>query len=95
MKPSSYWSPIPEGWVPARGGHEVLSDELGRDTHHVGFTGILQSDGELELTWRSRGVNGENPTFPGDTLPESRRPGVIQAVELATGRKVRSRKDEE
>lgn len=86
MKPSSYTTPPPAGSVSARGGHLTLSNELGRDLNHVGFTGFLEQGGGLRIEWLSRSVNGPNPNFPGPVVPEALRPPVLDAIKTATGR---------
>jgi hypothetical protein len=89
MKPSAYpgtGGALPEGFVSARGRHQTLSNELGRDVNHVGFTGFLDEGGGLRMEWLSRSVNGPNPSFPGPVVPQAMRPSILDAIKSATGR---------
>jgi hypothetical protein len=83
LRPSSSAAVLPDGHVPRRGGHAIVSSELGGDsTHHQGFAAILQSDGSLKLTWRSGTLNPP-PNF---VVAPANRGAITQAVETATGR---------
>jgi hypothetical protein len=84
---------VPANIVPRRGGHsivnDVFSDLIGADpTSNVGFTLFREPDGTFSVEWLSRSVNGPNPSFVGNVVPESLRPQVISSIETATGRTV-------
>jgi hypothetical protein len=64
----------------------TLSNELGRDVNHVGFTGFLEEGGSLRMEWLSRSVNGPNPSFPGSVVPEAMRPSILDTIKSAPGR---------
>ena len=87
LMPSSYDQPTPAGFVRAQGGgHRVVSSDLGGDpANHWGFAAILENDGALRLTWRSRSLN----RTPDNLVPEEVRPAIIKAVADATEREVR------
>ena len=80
---------LPDGFVPRQGGHGVLRNRLGRegvDTSDLqGFTAIVDDAGNVNLEFFSRGVNGRNPNFPGNTLPENLQGAVRDAFRNATG----------
>jgi hypothetical protein len=87
---------IPDNLVLRRGGHLNVNGRLGQMTgvdsrHNLGFTVFLEQDGSLSVDWLSRGVNGPNPSFPGNHVPQSRQADVIEALQRATGRRVVSR----
>ncbi len=89
MKPSAYPSAnglLPEGFVSARGGHLTLSNELGRNVNHVGFTAFLEENGSLRIEWLSRSVNGPNPSFPGPVVPNAMRSSILDAIKNSTSR---------
>jgi hypothetical protein len=87
---------IPENLVQRRGGHLNVNGRLGQMTgvdsrHNLGFTVHVEPDGSLSVSWLSRGINGPNPSFPGNHVPQSRQSEIIEALERATGRRVISR----
>ena len=83
--PKSATAPVPDGWVPRRGGHAYVSQELGGDRAlHHGFAATLESDGSLSTTWLSRTLN----KAPGNLVPESIRPKIVDELGGATGRAV-------
>jgi hypothetical protein len=85
IRPSTYDDLIPQGWVAARGGHGQVSAQLGgsRANHH-GFAVILQQNGSLNVSWRSLTLNGRTDGL----VPQQMRQRIVNAVEMATGRKV-------
>jgi hypothetical protein len=86
LRPSTYADPVPDGYVAARGGHAEVSEELGGDPdNHNGFAAILQDDGSVNLTWRSRTLN----RTPDALVPPALRPQITQAVQARTCRVVK------
>jgi hypothetical protein len=86
----------PQNLVPRRGGHGAVNSQFSgmtgvEPTSNVGFTMFLEQDGSLSIDWLSRSVNGRNPSFPGNLVPESLRPQIIEDISKATGKTVRSR----
>ncbi|MCH7725022.1 MAG: hypothetical protein IH991_00875 [Planctomycetes bacterium] len=82
--------------VPRRGGHglvnNVLSDLTGATrTNNVGFTMFLDDAGDISVDFLSRSVNGRNPAFRGNVVPESMQPQILDAIRSTTGRNVRGR----
>ncbi len=76
--------PIPKGWVPRRGGHAEVANELGGSTDELfGFGVRLQGDGSLSPTWYSGTLNGR---FPGREVPAAFRNEIIRSIAEATGR---------
>lgn len=84
LRPSAVGN-VPAGWVPRRGGHSIVSRELGGNVaDHAGFAAIIEPGGGLRLTWRSGQLN----VGPDNLVPAPMRPAIVQAVEAATGRTV-------
>lgn len=84
FRPSSYDEVLPDGWVPAKGGHVNVFDELGSDlADSSGFTVFKQADGSLSVQWKS----GLNLTDADDMiLPFQKREPILKALENVTGR---------
>jgi hypothetical protein len=86
----------PEKLVPRRAGHANVNREFSQVTRtaptgNVGLTMFLEEDGGFSVEWRSASVNGLNPSFLGDLVPESLRPQIIEDVSNAINRPVVSR----
>lgn len=78
---------LPSGFVPRRGGHAIVSQELGGDSKdHHGFAVILQDDGTVHVTWRSGQLN----QGPENLVPQEHRSAIVAAVERDTGKRVSS-----
>lgn len=95
IKPSTAAEPTPEGFVPRRGGHARLQTELRNEGVNVrdaqAFTLFPGESGNFLIDFFSRGVNGLNPNFPGQTVPPELQAPIRTAVENATGRNVSNR----
>lgn len=82
VQPSTYDTPVPKGSVPARGGHAQVSRLAGGDrAAHRGFALVIQKDGKLKITWRSRQLN---PTPDGEVETTYRRK-IKKTIERETG----------
>ena len=86
----------PVNLVPRTGGHSAVNAQFSQltgahPTSNVGFTMFIERDGSISVHWLSRSVNGPNPSFPGVLVPQSYRPQIMQTIQQATGRPVRSR----
>lgn len=90
MAPSTMRRPVPDGYVPNRGGHEMVAEAMGKEPGQNlhAFTAFKDGDG-IRLEYKSRGINGENPAFEGSILPESLQGPVRDRVAQATGKSVR------
>lgn len=89
VKPSSDQVPTPGGFLPRRVGHAEIAAELGGNPEHLfGFTLIKQADGRIRIEFFSRGVNGRNPSFPGNVVPEALQPVIAAAVQGASRKQI-------
>jgi RHS repeat-associated protein len=84
----------PTNLVPRNGGHAMVNSQFSQltgtaPTTNVGYTIFVNQDGSISFGWRSGSVNGPNPSFPGDTVPEQMRPQIIGPIQQATGMPVR------
>jgi RHS repeat-associated protein len=62
--------------------------------HALGFTVFPRRySRNLSMGWLSRSVNDENASFEGVVVPPTMRPGVVNAVESVTGRRVVRHRD--
>ena len=85
--PARAADPVPDGWVPRRGGHARVSAELGGDrAGHHGFATVLESDGSVRITWRSGQLNRTSDAM----VPQNMREQIVKSVEEQTGRSVSS-----
>lgn len=74
------------------GGHRAASSALtalngSARSDHLGFVARALDDGTLEMLWRSGQLDRR---FPNNAVPESLRPGIVAAIQEATGRVVSS-----
>jgi RHS repeat-associated protein len=80
----------PAGSVSQYGGHGQINSQLGEfgvdQSQTVGFTVVQQTDGSLEVRWRSRSVNSNN--WGSIDAPDAYRQEIIDAVAESTGRQV-------
>ena len=75
-------------------GHATVNERFcdttfDNETDNVGFVAVLTKNGSFSFTWRSRSVNGENPSFEGDLVPEELRQPIVDAFTRAIGPHVR------
>lgn len=76
-------SVLPPGFVPRNGGHAVVSQQLGKDaSQHLGFSAIITKDGQLQLNWLSRQLNGNYPDY---LVPSEVRDIIIKALKDQAG----------
>lgn len=82
----------PLNLVPQYQGHvqvnQALSELLGYTSdNRLGYSMLLDDEGNFQMGWNSNTVNTPNPNFPGRTVPESMRQQVLDAIMQTTGRK--------
>ena len=69
--------------------NDVLSGLTGANPrNNLGFTTFLDDAGDISVDFFSRGVNGRNPAFNGNFVPQNMRQQILDAIRDFTGRNV-------